>query len=171
MAIVIGTGSFLLFMAVATNIVALLVPYWVDDKNWLVNADTYGLWGGCTCNWYYHDFDDVSSSKLEDWFQAVQWLYAAAVAFMGISLLTIFVVSCCSEKSYGRALTAVGSLMLVAAVLIGVALVLFGVKGKDDRGIGLNSTPKLIWGFWIGVGGFGLALVTAIVLLIQGSRF
>lgn len=171
MAIVIGTGSFMLFLSLAINVVALLVPYWVDAKNFLgLGMDTYGLWGACSCTWFYHDMGDIENSNLEAWFQASQWLYAAAVAFMGVAMIVIFVVSCCSEKSYGKAMVAAGAIMLIAAVLIGVSIVVFGVKGHEDRGLKLDGTPQIIWGMWLGVTGFGVALVTAIMFLVQGTR-
>jgi len=52
-----------------------------------------------------------------DWFKASQWLYAAGVALMGMALFMLFIVACCSEKVYAKAMTAAGALMLIAGEL------------------------------------------------------
>ena len=53
-------------------------------------------------------------SIFADWFKACQWLYAAGVAIMAVALFILFIISCCSEKSYAKAMTAAGALMLIA---------------------------------------------------------
>ncbi|KAK2166244.1 hypothetical protein LSH36_40g04009 [Paralvinella palmiformis] len=167
MAIVIGTGSFLLFFSLAVNVVALMVPYWYSTGG----SKNYGLWGTCTCDWYYKSADDAfKDTRRADWFKASQWLYAAGVALMGMALFMLFIVACCSEKVYAKAMTAAGALMLIAAVLVAVSIVVFGVKGHDDLGLNIDGRNRFDWGMWMGVAGFGIALCTAIVFLIQGSR-
>ena len=58
----------------------------------------------------------------------------------------------------------------VPAVLVAVSIVVFGVKGHDDLGLNIDGRNRFDWGMWMGVAGFGIALCTAIVFLIQGSR-
>ena len=58
----------------------------------------------------------------------------------------------------------------LTAVLVGVAIVLFGVKGHEELGLDLDGNKRYDWGMWLGVSGFGVALITAVVFLVQGSR-
>ena len=51
---------------------------------------------------------------ISDWFKACQWLYAAGVALIGVAMCMLFIVACCSEKVYAKAMTAAGALMLIA---------------------------------------------------------
>ena len=53
MPFVVGAGSFLLFLSLAVNIIALLVPYWYVIKALGTHDLNFGLWGSCTCRWYY----------------------------------------------------------------------------------------------------------------------
>ena len=58
MAFVIGFGSFVLFLSLAVNIVALLVPYW-SGRGVGSGETTAGLWGRCTCQWEYSSIKEV----------------------------------------------------------------------------------------------------------------
>jgi len=172
MAVVIGTGSFLLFFSLAVNVIALLVPYWWQSA--VINKSN-GLWGSCQCSWRYTDIKDAFEEKEEAWFRSVQWLYAAGVALMAFALFLLFVVSCCSEKAYSKSMTAAGALMLLAALCVAVALIVFGVMGNKKWNLSMDGGltglgARYDWAMWLGVAGFGIALITSIVFLIQGSR-
>ena len=59
MPIVVGAGSFLLFLSLALNAVALLVPYWYVTMSAGKVSVSSGLWASCVCRWHYSSLGTV----------------------------------------------------------------------------------------------------------------
>ncbi len=62
--------------------------------------------------------------------------------------------------------------MLVAVLLIAVSVILFCIKGRDERNIGWNDDDSkyFYWAFWLGVGGALLTLLSAFFYVGDGCR-
>ena len=61
--------------------------------------------------------------------------------------------------------------IIFSALLVGVSVAVFGYKAHydEDWKLELSGTRRYDWGMWLGVGGFGVALATAIVFIRQSS--
>ncbi|KAK2166243.1 hypothetical protein LSH36_40g04000 [Paralvinella palmiformis] len=171
MPVIIGTGSFLLFMSLTMNVVSLLVPYWYVVKSTGSLDKNYGLWGSCTCGWYYTSLGSaIDDNKIEDWFKSAQVLYALAVFLIVVSSTMVFIAACLRDNIYSKVAKAAGSLMIIAGVLGSIAIIVFGTKGSSDFGLSVSGNYRFDWGLWIGVAGIFFNIICAIFFLVQGFR-
>lgn len=169
MAVVMGTGSFFLALALIVNAVAFMVPYWVEQIDNSFGTVGTGLWGDCTCRWHVSDFKSYWESG-SDWFKAVQALYAIGIALIILAVLILMFVSCCREKQGGAGILVVGIFLILAFAVIASAIIVFGVMMNKEEGYGVTGVPRLGWAMWVGVVGSVLVLVAAIMHISWGRR-
>ncbi|XP_052763774.1 uncharacterized protein LOC128205821 isoform X2 [Mya arenaria] len=160
-----------LILLVNTNlalIISFATPYWIEYNPLAFVRHNRGLWGDCSrndCHWSFFG-DDRYGFDYPAWFKATQGLMSVALALGLIALLVATLSLCCTCHSCNPHHPICGFL-IIASVSIAVAIVVFGIKAKNEWGIDfqmeLMSSGRFGWSFWTAVGAAASALLTSTI--------
>jgi len=159
---------FLIISTIAC-IIHFISPYWTV----LTTGPTQGLWGSCAttldfkkfsdslrnCVWFSQN-DFAWEKALDNWQYACQGCSGFGVLFMLLAL-PIGCGSLCCCKSDRLAFFA-GATTILAGILVGVAIGVWGYFGHDTIGvIPFVNEPagNYEWGYYVGVGGVLLSWI------------
>lgn len=176
-------GVLVLVIATVACALGYVAPFWMLYEEGVSRVSqfftsgsiylwTKGLWATCstdkTCYWYLQD-DFKVEKNLPDWHKAVQGVYGAGLLLVIVALLIGLVqmlcCCCCKESSSGT--SAVGSLTLSGAIMIGAAIGVWGGYITKDNNY---STMNFYWAFYVAIGGAVLAIIAAILFFCEGCR-
>lgn len=89
---------------------------------------------------------------------------------LGLALFALLVatVALCCECKRCNSNHAVAGLLLLAFLVIGVAVVVFGISAKDELSVDLESQQRYSWSFWLAAASSGLSLISAIIYVCEG---
>ncbi|PVD32559.1 hypothetical protein C0Q70_08000 [Pomacea canaliculata] len=100
------------------------------------------------------------------------WLATQAMMCFGLGLalfaLLVATVALCCECKRCNSNHAVAGLLLLAFLVIGVAVVVFGISAKDELSVDLESQQRYSWSFWLAAASSGLSLISAIIYVCEG---
>ncbi|XP_052762625.1 uncharacterized protein LOC128205193 isoform X1 [Mya arenaria] len=170
-----------LILLVNTNlalIISFATPYWVESNPELASLNSLkhlpsdiqnrGLLADCSpndCHWSFFG-DDRNGTDYPAWFNATQGLMSVALALGLIALLVATLSLCCTCHSCNPHHPICGFL-IIASVSIAVAIVVFGIKAKNEWDIDfqmeLMSRGRFGWSFWTAVGAAASALLTSTI--------
>ncbi|XP_052762635.1 uncharacterized protein LOC128205193 isoform X4 [Mya arenaria] len=148
--------------------ISFVTPYWLEFESKEGKGHlNMGLLAYCeqnTCTWI---LDDVRISRIfPAWFNATQGLMSVALALGLIALLVATLSLCCTCHSCNPHHPICGFL-IIASVSIAVAIVVFGIKAKNEWDIDfqmeLMSRGRFGWSFWTAVGAAASALLTSTI--------
>jgi hypothetical protein len=133
---------------------------------------TEGLWAFCytnkDCYWYLQD-DMQAEKKLPDYHKAVQGVYGAGLLLVLVALVIglIQMLCCCCCKESPSVNSALGSLCLSGAIMVGAAIGVWGgYITKENR----YAAMTFYWGFYVAIGGAATAIIASILFFCEGCR-
>ncbi|XP_052762634.1 transmembrane protein 47-like isoform X3 [Mya arenaria] len=168
MSLLENLGFICLVITVATMFISFVTPYWVvDDGDYIMKPVHKGLLANCEedmCTWIFKD--ERINREFPAWFNATQGLMSVALALGLIALLVATLSLCCTCHSCNPHHPICGFL-IIASVSIAVAIVVFGIKAKNEWDIDfqmeLMSRGRFGWSFWTAVGAAASALLTSTI--------
>lgn len=142
----------------------------------LKNGSYEGLWAKCfhnlTCSCFWQD-NFAMERAFPVWHYVVQGLFGVGLIVLLIALKTAsFHVCCCHccRDSYIIA-TVIGSMTTIGLILITLALAVYGAAASIQRGVLVVGDEGMFdWAYYTSLGGVFLALLAAILFLIEGQR-
>lgn len=161
-----------LVMLVLTNLAVIIcfaTPYWVEFRY----GSNLGLWAVCkadSCTWVFEEnyktFSNIDVGS--GWWIATLGLMCFGLALCLFALLMATIALCCDCRGC-NASHAIGGLLLLAFINLGVAAVIFGVCANKYEDVQLERNAKYFgWSFWLNAGAAGMSLVTAFIYVIVG---
>ncbi|XP_052763782.1 uncharacterized protein LOC128205821 isoform X5 [Mya arenaria] len=155
-----------LSLTITAVFISYVTPHWLELVS-PYNAMHIGLLAHCEsekCTWILDD--KRISREFPAWFKATQGLMSVALALGLIALLVATLSLCCTCHSCNPHHPICGFL-IIASVSIAVAIVVFGIKAKNEWGIDfqmeLMSSGRFGWSFWTAVGAAASALLTSTI--------
>jgi hypothetical protein len=142
----------------------------------ILHDGTYwGLWSMChsnlTCTCFWQN-DFKMEKEFPDWLKAVQGLFGLGLVVLLIALCTAsFHVCCCHccRESFAVA-TVIGSLTAAGLILVTLALLVYAGFAAVTLNVEIFGSRVFEFAFFVPVGGVALALIAAILFLIDGRR-
>ncbi|XP_059154902.1 uncharacterized protein LOC131940275 [Physella acuta] len=165
-------GLILLLLTNLVLIVAFVSPYWAVNEN----NDHQGLWAFCNgdhgCFWVFQDGYKNKEKIItidNGWFVATLGLSSVGVGLALMSFIMATVDLCCECRSC-NASHAIGGLLLLTFLNLGVATAVFGICGHRFSELGVGTHKSFGWCFWMNLGGAGLSLLTGFCYVIAGRE-
>uniref|UniRef100_A0A0B6YT57 Uncharacterized protein n=1 Tax=Arion vulgaris TaxID=1028688 RepID=A0A0B6YT57_9EUPU len=166
-----------LVFLVVTNlaiIIAFATPYWVEYRGQI----NQGLWAYCqsdSCTWVFEDQYKAFSRTTID-VNSAWWIATLALMCFGLFLalfaLLLATIALCCDCRGCNASHAIGGLLLLTFLSLGVAATVFGVCANKYYNVETEMTfttgKRFGWSFWLDAGAAGLALVTSFIYVIEG---
>ncbi|XP_070208728.1 claudin-18-like [Littorina saxatilis] len=158
-----------LVFLVLTNLAAIIAfatPYWISTMK--INR---GLWAYCderTCTWVFQEAPFYLDEQSSTWWLATQGLMCVGLGLTLFALLVATIALCCECKGCNSS-HAVSGLLLLAFLVLGVAVVVFGISANQSvMQVGLEGIISFAWAFWLACAASGLALFSSIVYCLEG---
>ncbi|CAG5115016.1 unnamed protein product [Candidula unifasciata] len=164
-----------LVFLVITNlavIIAFVTPYWVEFRA----HRNQGLLAYCqsdSCTWVFEDqYRSLSSFDVtSEW-----WIATIALVSFGfvlcIKALLLATIALCCDCRGCNASHAIGGILLLAFLSLGVAATVFGVCANKYHDVDVEMTSligrRFGWSFWLNTGAAGAALITSFIYVILG---
>ncbi|XP_064596872.1 uncharacterized protein LOC135463543 [Liolophura sinensis] len=162
---------------VITNLAIIIcfsTPFWMED--YMINLiNNEGLWAKCgisSCVWFFEDDFALEETK-PVWFKAVQALVAVG---LGCGLLALLFATCslCCETKRCNLSAAISTVLILAFLCIGIAIIVYGAKANSEYGVNIglkmNMGRKFGWSFWLGVVSAALILLTSTMYACDCKR-
>jgi hypothetical protein len=185
-------GWFLLNIAIAACALSFVAPFWLlyadttisnvvqpgQVSNAISKRFSEGLFATCkgtssslSCEWFWQDNFEWEKGRTS-WQQAAQGLFAAGLIFLTVVLaIGAFHICCCCCKESFSIGTTLGSLTIFGIMLVAASLGVYGgYNGNQGVNFSSESTTKFYWGFFVGIFGCVLALVSVILFFCAGCR-
>lgn len=142
----------------------------------LANGTYIGLWATCHQNLSCKCFTE-NNFELElafsDVHKAVQGIYGIGlvVLFIGLLIACFHICCCCHccRESYVIA-TVIGSFIASGLILIFLALAIFAGFYAWTKQVEIVGDKVFEFAFYVPIGGIGVALIAAILFLVDGRR-
>ncbi|KAK7485996.1 hypothetical protein BaRGS_00022748 [Batillaria attramentaria] len=159
-------GLIFLVLTNLANIIAFATPYWI-----ITGRLNRGLWAYCddsTCTWVFQEVPTSIPGQDSAWWLATQGLMCCGLGVSLFALLVATVALCCECKRCNSS-HAVAGLLLMGFLVVGVAVVVFGISANKELLIELDTPQRTFsWSFWLAAAASGLSLVSAIVYAGEG---
>ncbi|KAK6167454.1 hypothetical protein SNE40_021479 [Patella caerulea] len=134
-----------------------------------------GLWAVCSesnCRWAFQN-DLAIQKNYPVWWVAVQALMAFGL-FLGLMSLLVATLALCCECKGCNSSHAVAGILMIGFIIMGIAVVLFGVKAHLDRGTEMElerrSSSRFSWSFYLGISASALSLFTSLIYACDGRN-
>ncbi|XP_076437563.1 uncharacterized protein LOC143276800 [Babylonia areolata] len=160
-------GLVLLVMTNLAAIIAFATPYWIK----LGMRINRGLWAYCgpsVCTWVFQDTVYYMQEQDSAWWRVTQGFMCISLALTLFALLVATVALCCECKGCNSS-AVVSGILFVAALVLGVAVTVFGICANYHLSVDLDSMRQFSWSFWLTIAASGLALVTGMVYALEGK--
>ncbi|XP_048741817.1 uncharacterized protein LOC125655520 [Ostrea edulis] len=133
-------GLAMLVLANLVTIVSISTPNWMESE-----LGNMGLWVNCTGQKCDSVFDNAHGYAIKDSLIATQCLMSIGQLVILVALVLACSEMCCKYTGCNYTQCVFGFLS-IGEVLIGVAVVIFGVTSSRDIGAG-----NFGWSFWLAV--------------------
>lgn len=147
------------------NFIGRIPPFWVA-----------GLWSACRrqddqakCGWFWEN-DFYAEKNVPDWHKATQGLFGGGLIFLiiGFCLATFHICCRCCKESFSIG-SVIGSFIITGTICVAVGIGVYGGFMYKDHEVGFdNEKAMFYWGFFVGVAGVILALVSGILFFCRG---
>ncbi|GFO10333.1 hypothetical protein PoB_003683800 [Plakobranchus ocellatus] len=152
-------------------IISFATPYWIQARANL----NQGLWAFCrsdSCSWFFEENYITEVETDVGWWIAVQGMISVGLG-IGILCLLVATIALCCECRGCNTSQCIGVLLLLAFLSLGVGAVVFGVCAHKFEDVELEWTlthgKKFGWAFWLDTVAAGMALLTGLIYLVDGS--